>query len=234
MKTPAVAGTHASWVQRLRQLFEETEAIGDVIPDDADTILRHRRLVSLINAQAMAIGILALILIFAAPLLRPVNRYFSVNPGTKERRELVGLFVPNLTDQAILSWAATSVTEVMTLGFGDFDQQILGQRRRFTSEGWDSFRQALEAKKLRNDFKTKQLVLTTVPSGAPVIVWRGPDLESDSKNGYKWVVEVPVIMTYVTNNNVSKKDKKIIRLTIVRVPGRESVGGIAIRTWDLV
>jgi hypothetical protein len=36
-----------------------------------------------------------------------------------------------------------------------------------------------------------------VPSKTPVIVTQGPFVE----HGYKWVVEVPVIMTFVTNNN---------------------------------
>lgn len=216
-------------VLHLRALLEPEKASDDNVEDEADTRARYRRLMLLINTQALAIGLLVGILIFAAPVMRPVHQYYSQSP-TRERQDLVGLFAPNLTGRAIMSWATVSVTEVMTVGFGDFDRQIRKQRGRFTSQGWTSFQAALANKQLRQSFKSQQLVLTTVPADIPVIVGEGVN----EQYGYQWVVEVPIIMTFVTNNNVSRKERSIIRLTIVRVPAQESVGGIAIETWDLL
>ena len=221
-------------LQSLRQLLAQEDSAEDVVADEADAVARHRRLIALISAQALAIGILSGIMILGAPVMRPVYKYKTVaqdNANSLEQfsADLVPLFNPNLTNRAVLSWAATSVTEVMTLGFGDFDRQLIAQRKRFTAQGWESFLKALIEQKIRNAFKEQQLILTTVPSDVPVIVAQGEDPE----DGYKWVVELPVIMTFATNNNVTKKSRTIVRLTIVRVPGQDSVGGIAIKSWEV-
>lgn len=214
----------------LRSLTSEVHA-ESVIADEKDSFLRHRRLMTLIGAQGLAIGILTVILIFGAPVLRPIfiYKYKTLSPDN-QTRELIPLFNPNLTNRAVLSWTANSVTEIMTLGFGDFDAQLIAQRKRFTADGWKSFVRALDRRKVRDEFKGRQLILTSVPANIPVIVSQGEDPDY----GYKWVVELPLIMTYATNNNVTKKSRTIVRLTLVRVPPRESVRGIAINVWDLV
>ena len=222
-----------SWLN-LRQLFAQEDTAEEVIADEADAIARQRRLITLISVQGLAIGILAGIMILGAPIMRPIYKYKTVSPNNPDSSEhfatdLVPLFNPNLTNQAVLSWAATSVTEIMTLGFGDFDHQLIVQRKRFTAQGWESFLKALVKQKIRDAFKTQQLILTTVPSDTPVIVAQGEDQD----DGYKWVVELPVIMTFATNNNVTRKSRSIVRLTVVRVPGQDNVGGIAIKTWEV-
>jgi hypothetical protein len=223
-----------SFLQLLtRENFDE-----DVIADEKDTLRRHRRLLALVGMQSLAIAVMTVVMILSTPVLRPIYiyKYRALAERHKSFEEapppedLVPLYNPNLTNRALLSWAATSVTEIMTFGFGDFDRQLLSQRVRFTSDGWESFVVAVNKQKLRQEFKARQLILTTVPAEMPVIISQGDDPEY----GYRWVVEMPIIMTYATNNNVTKKSRAIIRLTIVRVPGQESVGGVAIKTWDLV
>jgi hypothetical protein len=220
-----------SWLEKFPflSLFYDDATTEDFLEDHIDFLARYQRLARLITAQSVAIGILTALMIFGAPVLRPVNKYSAITPG-RAKQELVSLFTPNLTSQAILSWAATSVTEVMTIGFGDFDERVRFQRKRFTNRGWQSFQKAIMDQKLREAFKSRQLILTTVPSNTPVIVAQGADIE----NGYIWIVEMPIILTFVTNNNVSKKSRAIARLAIVRVPSTENVRGIAINSWNLV
>ncbi len=52
---------------------------------------------------------------------------------------LIALTMPNMTNQAILSWATNSITEIMTFGFGDYNSHLSDQQVRFTPEGWTSF-----------------------------------------------------------------------------------------------
>ena len=210
----------------LSRLFAQDVTIDSLVIDEADAAKRHRRLLSLVWTQSIAITVMTALMIFSAPLIRPYYVYKTVSQEG-ERGDLNPLFAPNLTNSAVLSWAATSITEIMTIGFGDFDEQLMKQRNRFTRDGWISFLIAIVEQKIRDAFKEKQLVLTTVPTDAPVIIAQG----NDKKNGYKWIVEMPVVMTYVTNNNVTRKDKAIIRLTIVRVPGKESIQGMGIDKW---
>jgi len=210
----------------IRDLLTQEETNEDIIENEAGVLERYRRLTNLVTVQSLTIGIITGIMILGAPVMRPINAYYTLTPQ-HEKKELVSLFTPNLTSQAVLSWAATSVTEILTFGFGDFDQRIGMQHRRFTSEGWESFLRAMATQEVRQGFKSRQLVLTTVPSDMPVIVWEGYNDDQE----YQWIVEMPVIMTFVTNNNVSKRSQNIVKLTIVRTPSRKNVGGMAIKKW---
>lgn len=211
----------------IKQIFSQDVSIEETVLDEKDIISRYKRLQTLLRNQAIAIGILTGILIFGSPVMRPYYIYRTIAPDRTSTR-LVALSSPNLTKNAVLSWAATSVTEIMTLGFGDFDQQLTAQRQRFTQEGWLSFLKAIAQQNIRDAFKEQQLILTTVPTDVPVLLQEGEDPEHD----YQWVVELPVIMTYATNNNVTRKSRGVVRLTIVRVPGQENIQGLGIDKWN--
>ncbi|NBO20333.1 MAG: hypothetical protein EBV03_14150, partial [Proteobacteria bacterium] len=100
---------------------------------------------------------------------------------------------------------------------------------RFTEEGRWSFIKAIGKENLLEEFRAKQLVLTTVPIDTAVITAQGVN---EAKEQF-WTVQLPVVMTYVTNNNVSRREKPIIELTIIRVPTWRNPQGIAIKTWTL-
>ncbi len=212
-------------------LFEDTEPEPEngVVADEAGLLAQEQALIRRIRIQSFVILGLIVSLFILIPVLKPIYIYEAMKP-TGEKMELVPLSAPNLTDQAILSWSATSITEILTFGFGDFDQRILSQRPSFTSEGWQAFTKAIREEQLRSQFKQRQLVLTTVPSNMPVIVNKGEDIDGL----YKWLVEMPVVMTYTTNNNVATIQKSIVKLTIVRVPPSENIMGIGIKGWQLL
>jgi len=235
-------------------------------PSDETAILnvqeerqRLKGAVQKVRKRARLILGLVILNVVLAPVLRPTYRYIAVVSEREERslallssqtaaaasqahekktRPLIALFEPNQTDLSVLSWAATGITEIMTLGFGDIDQRIMAQKNRFTEDGWKSFLKALRAQKVREGFKMGQLVLTTVPTDMPVIVSKGPEVESEydgeDMGGYQWIVEMPVIMTYSTNNNVSSAQRGVIRLTIVKVSQKKNKAGIGIKSWLFV
>lgn len=209
-------------------ILDEGPIVDDVLLNDGVVYQRHRRLLGLLWLQSLTVAGLAILLIIAYPLLRPIYIYNVMSPD-QQVGPIVGLDVPNVTKRALLSWSATSITEILTFGFGDFDRQLASQRGRFTSRGWDGFLDAIEQQGLRKQFKSNQLVLTTAPSDVPVVVAEGLNEEKE----YQWNVEMPVIMTFLTNNDVKKRQSGLIRLEIVRVPSRENIQGIAIQSWQL-
>jgi intracellular multiplication protein IcmL len=178
--------------------------------------------------QAIVMVGLVLVLVALLPFAAPTYIYFAKNPDGETTR-LIGMPMPNMTNRAVLSWATTSITEIMTMGFGDMDVKLPQQRVRFTARGWKAYVKSFIKQKIGETFKQSQLVLTTVPSDTPVIIWQGVNAD----NVYQWVVQIPVIMTYATNNNVTKKVSSIVGLTIVRVPADESAAGIAIQEWEM-
>lgn len=202
----------------------------DVIENEAATRARCQSLQKKVVVQSYAILGLLIAVIALIPVLQPIYRYEAIEEGSKARQSLIPLPMPVLTDQAILSWSATSITEILTFGFGDFDQRMLGHRDLFTDEGWETFTSAIRDQDMRQTFKLRQLVLTSVPANQPVIVGKGEGRD----HLYQWLVEMPVVMTYTTNNNVTSRQKGIVRLTIVRVPPSQNEAGIGIKTWQIL
>lgn len=217
--------------QRFFSLFrDEKVEEATIFPEPAAVIAEYQVLTKKIKRQNFIIlGLLASI-IFLFPVLRPIYKYQALGDDGKSSQRLVSLSMPNMTDQAVLSWAATSITEILTIGFGDFDRRILSQRPLFTPDGWEGFLKGIRQQNMVENFKLRQLVLTTAPANMPVIVGRGEDVDGL----YKWLVEMPVIMTYTTNNNVTDRKRGIVRLTIVRVSPKQNPQGVGIKGWQLL
>ena len=194
--------------------------------DEKKIIASFGKLKKRVVIQTGAIVVLTIILVVLLPFAQPNDLYYAMRPDQKAMR-LTPLDVPNMTNQAVLSWATTSIAEIMTVGFGDIDVKLPRQRYRFTKEGWTAYQEAFVAREIGETFKKSQLVLTTVPSNTPVITGQGVNIDQI----YQWNVEMPIIMTYATNNNVMRKDRAIVSLEIVRVPAEQSSSGIGIKAW---
>lgn len=234
--TKALVAKAGFWAKTFRGFLEIDQPDKDFILNVKVERARFKAAFNKVRRRAFIILVLVIVNIGAAPFLKPIHHHMAMNTERKTM-PMVGLLEPNQTDQAILSWAATGITEIMTFGFGDFDSRILAQRSRFTKDGWTSFVDALLRQNLREGFKMRQLVLTTVPTDSPVIVAKGFAKNKEGledEESYRWIVEMPIIMTYLTNNNVSSARKGIVRLTIVRVPSKDNIAGIGIKTWQII
>lgn len=203
--------------------------VSSAVSDEQPLVSAFKRLRRRVVFQTWTLLVCAAVLIFALPFSETIYLYHAVTPDRRVK-PLVGLVMPNMTNDAILSWAATSVTEVLTMGFGDIRDRLPIQRARFTKVGWDAYMKTFQKMEIEKSFKESQLVLTAVPSNPPLIVRQGLHYELQR---YQWVVQVPVVMTYATNNNVVRKVNSTVNLTIVRVPVTDTFSGIAIQDWFL-
>ena len=156
----------------------------DQVADEAAEEVRSHKLFRRATMLAWVALIMTGVLIMALPFFQPIDRYYARNPAGQTMVS-APLLLPNLTDKAVLSWAATSVTSIMTLGFGDFEQRILAQKKRFTKNGWEAFVRAFLSDKIDKSFRQHQLVMTTVPSNTPVVLSEGERMRTTSISG-KW------------------------------------------------
>ena len=210
-----------------RGIFAEKAFGFDGVANEEIERSHNQRMLKLVFSQTIVIVILTTVLILMTPFTRPIYHYYAVDDATRTPRSMVGLTMPNMTNTAVLSWSVTSVTAIMTVGFGDFEQKLNSQKNRFTPKGWESFVNAFYKQEIGQSFKEHQLVLTTVPSNTPVIVSQG----INEDKAYQWEVQLPIVMTYATNNNVTRRDHQIAKLKIVRVPTLQNPAGIAIKDW---
>lgn len=155
---------------------------------------------------------------------QPENRYFA----TTEDGRLVPmepLSQPNLSNPALLSWAAQSVAETMTFGFHDYRRRLQESSRFFTRRGWGSFVQALQESGMIEAVEQRRQVITAAPRAAPTILSEG------ILNGnYTWQVELPMMVTYQLGQE-QRNMSMTVRLLIVRVPKLESPNGVGIEQW---
>ncbi len=196
--------------------------------DDQMARIAFSRLKKRVVSRTWIIVSLTAFVAILLPFAKPIDIYYAITPEQKVRT-LTGLTMPNMTNSAVLSWATTSITEVMTMGFGDIDRRVPLVKGRFTEKGWEAYVTTFNAMKISESFKQNQLILTTVPSNTPVIVGQGVNEE----DVYQWNVQMPIIMNYATNNNVTRRQRATVSLSIVRVPFEENSFGIAIRNWRI-
>lgn len=162
--------------------------------------------------------------IYVVSTHNPLDRYFAENM-TGKKRPITALKNPNMNKEALLNWAAAAATEVMTFGFSDYDTKLYSTRFLFTPEGWLKFAPAVMESEILKTVRASQQIITAVPRTQPVILWEGV-----SKGKYKWVVQVPLLLS-IRAGELKTTKQIIVNLHIVRVSTSEMPTGIGIQLW---
>lgn len=191
---------------------------------------RYQRVIKRVKIQGIILVGLVFGFMFGTQLLRPSYIYLARRIGSPigSEKRLIELNLPILTKEAILQWSMSTVTEVLTFNFANYNQRISMFHSRFHPEGWRAFAKALYEAKIIDSFKSNQLVATAAPQGSAILESEG---ENEETFEYEWKVKVPIIRKFVTNNDRSEIRKQDVYLTIVRVPLTDSPAGMAIKVW---
>lgn len=185
----------------------------------------YRTLLRVAIAQAVAIVILVGVTVATIAGTKPDRTYFAT---TQDGRliTMVPLGEPNLSDAALLSWAAQAGSETLTFGFNDYRRRLQeASRQYFTTDGWANFTKALQRSGWIDRIEANSQFLIAVPSQAPAIVQQGA-----VAGVYKWHVRMPMTLTFRSGN--SQDTRRItVDLIIVRVPQLETPTGVGIQQW---
>ena len=120
---------------------------------------------------------------------------------------------PYLNDAAVLNFAVEAITNSLTLNFANWRAQLSSASDFFERpNGWNNFLEALEGSGTLDLIRNRNLVSSVVANGA-VIVDRGPD----SRGRYRWVVQVPVTISYQSANE-GRSETRLAELEIARLP----------------
>jgi intracellular multiplication protein IcmL len=180
----------------------------------------YRRLVIIL---LMAIVILflmvgALVYVVTHP---PKPKYFATN--TQGRLvPLVALNKPNLSNASLLQWANTAAIAAFTYNFVNYRQELQAASEFFTPQGWRAFLNSLRESNNLSAVQSKNLVVSAVATGAPVIIQRGV-----INNRYSWRVQMPLLVTYQSANDLSQQHL-IVTMLITLVSTLNTPRGIGI------
>ena len=184
----------------------------------------YRSLQRIALIQSVVIVGLILAHFFVINVHQPENRYFAT---TEDGRlvPMIPLSQPNLSNPALLSWAAQGATEIMTFGHHDYQKRLQEASRYFTKKGWSNFSDALTASRIIEAIQEKQQVVTAAPRSAPII------LQEQLVNGqYQWTVQLPMKLTFQSGSKIDTRNWVVI-LKVVRVPQLGNPNGLGIKQW---
>lgn len=184
----------------------------------------YRNLVKLAIVQALVILVLIISLAITIAVSRPQDRFFATTSDGRLIR-MIPLSESNMTDAAIVSWAARAASDVMTFGFHDHQKRLQETAIYFTRRGWQSFTVALNQARIIESVVANQQVVTAAPQRAPVIIQQG-----QVAGIYRWIVEVPLVVTY-QSGTAQQSTTLNINMVIVRVSTLDNPAGVGIQQW---
>lgn len=184
----------------------------------------YRTLLRIAVMQGVIIFGLIALNIFITTSREPMDKYFAT---TEDGRliPMLPLDQPNLSEPALMSWAAQAATESMTFSFNDFRRRLQDASRHFTKTGWESFTAALQKSRIMETVEASQQVVSAAPQGAPVILQEGV-----MGGRYVWRLQMPMLITYQSGTR-ARTDSWLVNMVVVRVPRLESPNGVGIEQW---
>ncbi len=154
-------------------------------------------------------------------MYRPNPQYFATTADGRVIK-LVPLSQPNLSKRAVLQWAVQAATSAYSYNFVNYRKQLEEASNYFTPEGWQQFLKSLEASRNLKAVEAKKLVVSAVPTGAPVVVQEGL-----IRGRYAWKIQMPMLVTY-QSASTQIQQSLFITMLVTRVPTLNAPKGIGI------
>ena len=175
----------------------------------------------------LLLGIIAALVgyVFYQQKNQPKPTYFATTSDGKLIK-LIALNQPNLQTNALLQWATEAGTAAYTFNFVNYRKALQDVRQYFTKLGYQNFLSALTGSRNLEAVRSKKLVVSSVPTGAPVVLKEGVT----SNGRYAWQVQFPMLLTYQSASD-SIKQNIVVTMLITRVPTLESERGVGIASF---
>ncbi len=156
-------------------------------------------------------------------LTRPTPTYFATTPQ-QQFFVMEPLDRPYLNERQLYQWVVEAAVASYTFDFVNFQNDIETTKIYYTENGFKNLINALKESNTIEEVRSKKLVASAVPLGAPILLSEGRN------NGrYFWKVQLPMKVTYQGASEIIPQNL-VITMTISRVPVEEKAKGIGIET----
>jgi len=160
---------------------------------------------------------------------KPLPQYFATTYDGK-LIPLIPLSEPSLTDNALLQWAVEAASAAYTFNFVNYRKALQDVRIYFTKIGYQYFIKALKDSNNLDAVQNKKLVVSAVPTGAPLILKKGVFNDGSANGIYSWTVQLPMELTYRSATEQFKQNITLI-MFITRMSTLESPSGVGISSF---
>lgn len=190
---------------------------------------KHRRLILILFIQLFVIAGLIGVLFYQLMHRTPpgYGGLFKDQQGQLRVYGLTPLLGPIITRTSLLEWAGLAATSAYTFDAANYQQQLsTTMEQYFTKEGAAAFVNSLNMTGTIKNVVSKQLTVTSVLQGMPVILREGP------LNGtYSWKVQMPVLVTYQGLSGSPTTARLVVTLLIVGVPTSRNPHAIGVAQY---
>ena len=129
----------------------------------------------------------------------------------------------------MLTWTVAAVTEAFTMGFHDFRMRVEGVRKRFTEDGYESYRRMLEESLVFQRVSSQGQTVSAVARGAPVLL----RVRRFDDGGVGYEVEFPLLLTFWAGEDERVEEKLRAKALVMRMSRSERLAGIAVALLHL-
>ncbi|MYE58087.1 MAG: hypothetical protein F4X35_00650 [Alphaproteobacteria bacterium] len=129
----------------------------------------------------------------------------------------------------MLTWTVAAVTEAFTMGFHDYRMRVEGVRKRFTDDGYDSYRRMLEQSLVFQRVGSQGQAVSAVARGAPVLL----QVRHFENGGVGYEVAFPLLLTFWRGEDERVEEKLRAKALVMRLSRSERLDGIAVALLHL-
>ncbi|WP_045861757.1 DotI/IcmL family type IV secretion protein [Teredinibacter purpureus] len=136
---------------------------------------------------------------------------------------------PDVTDRQAMHWARDKASELLSLSFNSYADQIRRRKQYFVGDGWMKYQLSLIENKVTETLREEGLIITAINQDTPRL------LQSYSLNGNKnWRIEMPILQTIQGASDTPKTVKKIVSITVEQTRRDEAIEGLKIRVFGVI
>jgi len=178
--------------------------------------VQYKELMSLLKMLVLLAVVLLLVLL--SMVMKPQKQYFyAISDKSKAELPLSASEQPTLTLDYVVRWAKVAVRKAYNFDFNNHQAVLNSIKPNFTPGAYASFLNAMDASNLISTIDAKQLLMTAIVPSTPVVTYKGK-----LHNRFTWTMVMPLLLNFESASVPSYQEKKIIRLTVTRVPALEA------------
>ena len=144
--------------------------------------------------------------------------------------------IPHVTKNEILDWAMQHAADLMSFDARNANEHFKQIQSFFVRSGWEDFTNYITRAKLKEEVIESNYALITIVNGRAIIKREGP-----FRGIYRWVIEMPVLMTFYKldkygnpKQNISATARGKLSITITRVAKGGGRTKVAISKWKMI
>ena len=152
----------------------------------------------------------------------------------RDPNNYIPLNLPHMADGAVSDWVVNAVSDILTFPSDDYTVDLARLRGYFDDTGYNEYGAFLEEKSLKKVLESKQFYVRSFVQDVPLLLNEGPVSEQ-----YRWLYEVPVMVTYMDRSMKDYKKSQpvsqrvIITVQVGRVHGdTQNDSGLMVERWS--